>query len=57
MCFWKVKSLMVLVSLSVFEGQSIKLQTILKLTNAFRALIERDSTLSCACRLESVVIS
>ena len=25
--------------------------------NAFRALIERDSNLSCACRLESVVIS
>ena len=25
--------------------------------NAFRALIERDSNLSCACRLETVVIS
>ena len=25
--------------------------------NAFRALIERDSNFSCACRLESVVIS
>ena len=25
--------------------------------NAFRALIQRDSNLSCACRLETVVIS